>query len=145
MSGANLTRKSEHALLASIRRRNAGPALGTELGGLNDPDHPPRLLGRDGIGLSQQQVVRELPVVADLRLHPWRHLCGCARRSQSEPKRRSVIHAKVGVGVISESNSYSELLETRDKISGLMEQYTYGNSVFHVNEDLEVAVNTHGV
>lgn len=32
-----------------------------------------------------------------------------------------VLHAKVGTGVIKESNSYSELLETRDKFSGLLE------------------------
>lgn len=37
-----------------------------------------------------------------------------------------VMHAKVGVGVIKESDAYSELLETRDKLSGLLEAiYTW--------------------
>lgn len=33
----------------------------------------------------------------------------------------NIIYAKVGVGLISESDAYSELLETQNKISGLME------------------------
>ncbi len=32
-----------------------------------------------------------------------------------------VLYAKVGVGVLRESSSYRELMETRDKISGVME------------------------
>ncbi len=75
---------------------------------------------------------RELLAVADAETAPHRyyggvvghlHLAsgGCFLNIRSALLDNDLIHAKVGTGVIRESNSYSELLETRDKLSGLLE------------------------
>jgi anthranilate/para-aminobenzoate synthase component I len=46
---------------------------------------------------------------------------GCFLNIRNALLKDGLIHAKVGVGVIAESDAYSELLETRDKLSGLLE------------------------
>lgn len=75
---------------------------------------------------------REFLTVADAEMAPHRYYGGvvghlhlksggCFLNIRNALLDNDVIHAKVGVGVIKESNSYSELLETRDKLSGLLE------------------------
>lgn len=75
---------------------------------------------------------RELLAVADSEKAPHRYYGGvvghlhlgsgsCFLNIRNALLYDDVIHAKVGVGVIKESNPYSELLETRDKLSGLLE------------------------
>lgn len=75
---------------------------------------------------------RELLAVADAEEAPHRYYGGvvghlhrdsggCFLNIRNALLYNEVIHAKVGVGVIKESNPYNELLETRDKFSGLLE------------------------
>jgi dTDP-4-amino-4,6-dideoxygalactose transaminase/anthranilate/para-aminobenzoate synthase component I len=75
---------------------------------------------------------KELLAVADAETAPHRYYGGivghlhrnsggCFLNIRNALLNNDVIHAKVGIGVIKESNSYSELLETRDKLSGLLE------------------------
>ena len=75
---------------------------------------------------------KELLPVADSQPAPHRYYGGvvghlhlesggCFLNIRNALLDRGLIHAKVGVGVISESDSYSELVETRDKLSGVLE------------------------
>ncbi|MFI1249629.1 chorismate-binding protein [Streptomyces anulatus] len=75
---------------------------------------------------------RELLAVADPELTPHRYYGGvvghlhlgsggCFLNIRNALLKDGSIHAKVGVGVIAESDAYSELIETRDKLSGLLE------------------------
>ncbi|HVK20225.1 MAG TPA: aminotransferase class I/II-fold pyridoxal phosphate-dependent enzyme [Actinokineospora sp.] len=75
---------------------------------------------------------RQLLAVADAEEAPHRyyggvvgHLdsgsSGCFLNIRNALLYDDVIHAKVGVGVMKESNPHSELVETRDKLSGLLE------------------------
>lgn len=75
---------------------------------------------------------KELLAIADSEMAPHRyyggvvgHLhCrsgGCFLNIRNALLDNDVVHAKVGVGILKESSSHSELLETRDKLSGLME------------------------
>lgn len=75
---------------------------------------------------------KELLTVADTEKAPHRYYGGvvghlhqqsggCFLNIRNALLDHDVIHAKVGVGVIKESNSRSELLETWDKLSGLLE------------------------
>lgn len=75
---------------------------------------------------------RELLAFADSEMEPHRYYGGvvghlhlkaggCFLNIRNALLDNDVIYAKVGTGVIRESNSYSELLETRDKLSGLLE------------------------
>lgn len=75
---------------------------------------------------------RELLAVADPESTPHRYYGGvvghlhrgsggCFLNIRNALLKEGSIHAKVGVGVIAESDAYSELIETRDKLSGLLE------------------------
>lgn len=75
---------------------------------------------------------RELLAVADAEMAPHRYYGGvvghlhlktggCFLNIRNALLDNDVIHVKVGVGLIKESDPYSELLETRDKLSGLLE------------------------
>jgi anthranilate/para-aminobenzoate synthase component I len=75
---------------------------------------------------------RELLAVADAETEPHRYYGGvvghlhhesggCFLNIRNALLNSDLIHAKVGVGVIAESDSYSELVETRDKLSGMLE------------------------
>lgn len=75
---------------------------------------------------------KELLAVADAESAPHRYYGGvvghlhletggCFLNIRNALLNNDVIHVKVGVGLIKESDPYSELLETRDKLSGLLE------------------------
>ncbi len=75
---------------------------------------------------------RELQTVADAEMAPHRYYGGvvghlhrgtggCFLNIRNALLNQDVVHAKVGIGVIKESDSHSELVETRDKLSGLLE------------------------
>lgn len=75
---------------------------------------------------------RELVPLADIEREPHRYygglvghshgsLGGCFLNIRNALLTNEVIHAKVGVGLLAESEVNSELWETRNKISGLME------------------------
>ncbi len=75
---------------------------------------------------------KELLAKADTEMAPHRYYGGvvghlhhgtggCFLNIRNALLKKEVIHAKVGVGVIKESNSELELVETRDKLSGLLE------------------------
>jgi anthranilate/para-aminobenzoate synthase component I len=75
---------------------------------------------------------KELLPIADSEMGPHRYYGGaighrhldsggCFLNLRNALIKHDVIHAKVGVGVINESTAQGEFLETRDKISGLME------------------------
>jgi anthranilate/para-aminobenzoate synthase component I len=75
---------------------------------------------------------KELLAVADAETAPHRYYGGvvghlhhksggCFLNIRNALIDRDVIHAKVGTGVMKESDSYSELVETRNKLSGLLE------------------------
>ncbi|MEV0460624.1 chorismate-binding protein [Catellatospora methionotrophica] len=75
---------------------------------------------------------RQLLAVADAEPAPHRYYGGvfghlhratggCFLNIRNALLHDDVIHAKVGVGVLKESNPYSELVETRDKLAGLLE------------------------
>ena len=75
---------------------------------------------------------KELVPVADAELDPHRYYGGIIGHAHSKSGgcflnirnallKHNVIHAKVGVGLVKESVAERELLETRDKIFGLME------------------------
>jgi anthranilate/para-aminobenzoate synthase component I len=75
---------------------------------------------------------KELLAVADAETAPHRYYGGvvghlhhetggCFLNIRNVLLDGDLIHAKVGVGVIAESDSYSELVETRDKLSGVLE------------------------
>ena len=75
---------------------------------------------------------KELLTVADAEKAPHRYYggiighahskaAGCFLNIRNALVDGDVIHAKVGVGVIKESETYDELLEIRNKLSGLME------------------------
>lgn len=75
---------------------------------------------------------KELLAVADAEMAPHRYYGGvvghlhlksggCFLNIRNALIKNDVIYAKVGTGIIRESDSYSELLETRDKLSGLLE------------------------
>ena len=75
---------------------------------------------------------KELLAVADAEMAPHRYYGGvighlhrktggCFLNIRNALLDNDVIHVKVGVGLIKESDPYSELLETRDKLSGLLE------------------------
>jgi anthranilate/para-aminobenzoate synthase component I len=53
--------------------------------------------------------------------HTHRDTGGCFLNIRNALLYHDTMHAKVGVGVLKESDPYSELLETRDKLSGLLE------------------------
>ncbi|WP_406731367.1 chorismate-binding protein [Streptomyces sp. NBC_01794] len=53
--------------------------------------------------------------------HLHRESGGCFLNIRNALLDGGLIHAKVGVGVIAESDPYSELVETRDKLSGVLE------------------------
>jgi anthranilate/para-aminobenzoate synthase component I len=84
---------------------------------------------------------KELLALADAEMAPHRYYGGvvghlhhesggCFLNIRNALLMHDVIHAKVGVGVIKESDAYSELLETRDKLSGLLEAiYFWAKSV----------------
>ena len=75
---------------------------------------------------------RELLPFSDSEVHPHRYyggivghmhgnVGGCFLNLRNALLKNDVIHAKVGVGLISDSVPLDELQETKDKISGLME------------------------
>lgn len=75
---------------------------------------------------------RELLAVADPDTTPHRYYGGvvghlhheaggCFLNIRNALLDGDMIHAKVGVGVLAESDAHSELVETRDKLSGLLE------------------------
>ncbi|KJK51585.1 hypothetical protein UK23_06320 [Lentzea aerocolonigenes] len=75
---------------------------------------------------------KELLVLADAEKAPHRYYGGvvghghgrsasCFLNIRNALLDHDTIHAKVGVGVIKESDPHSELVETRDKLSGLLE------------------------
>ncbi|WP_197339542.1 chorismate-binding protein [Ralstonia solanacearum] len=75
---------------------------------------------------------KELLAKADAETAPHRYYAGvvghlhqgsggCFLNIRNALLKNEVIHAKVGVGVIKESNPELELVETRDKLSGLLE------------------------
>jgi anthranilate/para-aminobenzoate synthase component I len=75
---------------------------------------------------------KELLVKADAEMAPHRYYGGvvghlhhgsggCFLNIRNALLQGDVIHAKVGVGLIKESNPELELVETRDKLSGLLE------------------------
>lgn len=75
---------------------------------------------------------KELLAVADAEMAPHRYYGGvvghlhlgtggCFLNIRNALLDNDMIHVKVGVGLIKESDPYSELLETRDKLSGLLE------------------------
>lgn len=75
---------------------------------------------------------KELLAIADAEMAPHRYyggvvghlhlnIGGCFLNIRNALLNKDVIHVKVGVGLIKESDPYSELLETRDKLSGLLE------------------------
>lgn len=75
---------------------------------------------------------RELLTIADAEPAPHRYYGGvvghlhhetggCFLNIRNALLNGDLIHAKVGVGVIAESDAYSELVETRDKLSGMLE------------------------
>ena len=53
--------------------------------------------------------------------HGRANVGGCFMNLRNVLMKDDVLYAKVGVGVLRESSSYRELMETRDKISGVME------------------------
>ncbi|MPY55841.1 chorismate-binding protein [Streptomyces spongiae] len=75
---------------------------------------------------------KELLALADAEMTPHRYYGGvvghlhlesggCFLNVRNALLKDGLIHAKVGVGVIAESDAHSELLETQDKLSGLLE------------------------
>ncbi len=75
---------------------------------------------------------KELLAIADVEAAPhrfyggvvgylYRDRGGCFLNIRNVLLDNDVIHAKVGTGVIRESDSYNELLETRNKLSGVLE------------------------
>lgn len=75
---------------------------------------------------------KELLAVADSEMAPHRYYAGvvghlhlqtggCFLNIRNALLKNDVFHVKVGVGLIKESDPYSELLETRDKLTGLLE------------------------
>ena len=78
---------------------------------------------------------KELLAIADPEVTPHRYYGGvvghahgdsggCFLNIRNALLADDVIHAKVGVGVLAESDPVSELLETQDKLSGLLEATT---------------------
>jgi isochorismate synthase EntC len=76
----------------------------------------------------------ELSAISDAEAAPHRYYGGVVGHAHGETGGcflnirtalflDDVIHAKVGVGVLRESDAHSELVETRDKLSGLLEAF----------------------
>ncbi|MCJ9674141.1 MULTISPECIES: chorismate-binding protein [unclassified Neorhizobium] len=93
---------------------------------------------------------KELLAIADAERAPHRYYGGvvghmhlqtggCFLNIRNALLNDYTIHVKVGVGVLKESSSSSELIETQDKISGLMEAIHLWEESFHAEEDPEAA------